>query len=151
MPRRSSIRASDADRDQVADRLHRASIEGRLLAHELDERLGRALRARTYGELDAIVDDLPGETSVAVVRARPTAVTLMRRYPLPVAVLGCVAGAVVAGLFAAAIAVVASGLWLVPVIAFFAWPNRRRHHHGRRVHRHAHDRGAGRPGPGRIF
>ena len=55
----SRLRASDADREAVAERLRNAAAEGRLLAHELEERVARALRARTYGELDAVVVDLP--------------------------------------------------------------------------------------------
>jgi hypothetical protein len=60
MSSQSSLRASDADRDAIADRLHRAAVEGRLEAHELEERLHLALRARTYGELGRLVSDLPG-------------------------------------------------------------------------------------------
>jgi Flp pilus assembly protein TadB len=56
---RGRLRASDAEREAVADRLRNAAAEGRLLAHELEERVARALRARTYGELDAVVADLP--------------------------------------------------------------------------------------------
>lgn len=44
----------------VAERLHHATVEGRLLTEELDERLGVALSARTYGELEPLVADLPG-------------------------------------------------------------------------------------------
>lgn len=43
----------------VADRLRQAAAEGRLLAEELEHRLARALRARTYAELDPLVADLP--------------------------------------------------------------------------------------------
>jgi Flp pilus assembly protein TadB len=60
MSRTASLRASDADRDAVADRLHHAAVEGRLEPEELEERLHRALRARTYGELRRLVADLPG-------------------------------------------------------------------------------------------
>lgn len=60
MARRAVLRASDADREQVAERLRRAATEGRLLPDEFEERLGVALSARTYGELDAVVADLPG-------------------------------------------------------------------------------------------
>ena len=60
MAPRSDMKASDSDRDQVAERLRRATADGRLFAHELEERLAAALRARTYGELDAVVADLPG-------------------------------------------------------------------------------------------
>ena|SRR5947207_8225163 len=59
MARRSALRASDEDRDRVAERLQNATAEGRLLAEELEERLGAVFSARTYGELDAVVSDLP--------------------------------------------------------------------------------------------
>jgi hypothetical protein len=59
MTNRAALRAADADREQVAERLRRAAAEGRLLTDELEERLGAALSAKTYGELDAIVADLP--------------------------------------------------------------------------------------------
>ncbi len=100
--------------------------------------MARALRARTYGELDAVVDDLPG-VPVAVIPARPTALTLVRRYPLAVAVLGAVAGVLVAGLVAAAVAVAASGLWILPIILFFVFRGKdRRGQHSRRHYGHGH-------------
>jgi len=43
------------------ERLQRATIEGRLSAPELEERLEVLYRSRTYGELDALVADLPAE------------------------------------------------------------------------------------------
>lgn len=61
MADRANLRASDADRERVAERLRKATGEGRLLAEELEERLHAALSARTYGELDAVVADLPDE------------------------------------------------------------------------------------------
>jgi hypothetical protein len=64
MTRRAVLRASDADREQVADRLRHAAAEGRLLPDEFEERMGGALSARTYGELDQIVADLPVPTPV---------------------------------------------------------------------------------------
>lgn len=54
-----TLRASDADREHIASRLHHATVEGRLSAEELDERLGALYSARTYGELDPLVADLP--------------------------------------------------------------------------------------------
>ncbi|MBQ1026867.1 DUF1707 domain-containing protein [Micromonospora sp. C95] len=53
------MRAADADRQAVAERLRVALDEGRLDLHEYDERLQRAYGARTYAELDALVSDLP--------------------------------------------------------------------------------------------
>ena len=48
----SHLRASDADRDAVAERLRRAAAEGRLEPEELEERLHTALRARTTVSLN---------------------------------------------------------------------------------------------------
>lgn len=53
------LRASHADRDRVVDLLRMAAGDGRLTSDELDERLERALSARTYGELAALTEDLP--------------------------------------------------------------------------------------------
>ena len=54
-----SLRASDADREQVAERLRHATTEGRLGGDELEERLEALYAARTYGELDALLVDIP--------------------------------------------------------------------------------------------
>ena len=53
------LRASHEDRDRVVDLLRVAAGDGRLTSDELDERLERALSARTYGELAALTEDLP--------------------------------------------------------------------------------------------
>jgi hypothetical protein len=111
MARRSLLKASDADREHVAERLRRATGEGRLVAEELEERLGLALTARTYGELDAVVADLPAERT-------------NRRSATPLWVKGTFAVAVVIAMVAVAalVALIALGLagawvaWLV-----FAW------------------------------
>jgi hypothetical protein len=65
-----SHRASDSDREQVADRLHHAMAEGRLSDDELEQRLGALYAARTYGELDALVADLPVNRALGQPRAR---------------------------------------------------------------------------------
>ena len=52
-------RASHEDRDRVVDQLRVAAGDGRLTSDELDERLERALAARTHGELAALTEDLP--------------------------------------------------------------------------------------------
>jgi hypothetical protein len=56
---RRSLRASHEDRDMIVEQLRVAGGDGRLNAEELDERVGAALTARTYGELAALVSDLP--------------------------------------------------------------------------------------------
>ena len=57
--RPAAMRASDADRDAVVSNLSEHFQAGRLTAAELDERTGRALTARTYGELTELRADLP--------------------------------------------------------------------------------------------
>ncbi|MGW7264769.1 DUF1707 SHOCT-like domain-containing protein [Streptomyces sp. NPDC054842] len=61
------LRASDADRERVAEVLRDALAEGRLDMDEFEERLEAAYRARTYGELAPITRDLPGAEVVAPV------------------------------------------------------------------------------------
>jgi hypothetical protein len=75
---RQDMRASDDDRARTAERLRRATQEGRLPTDEFDERLGQALRARTYAELDAIVADLPVEPGLL---RRPRRSRLTSRRP----------------------------------------------------------------------
>ncbi len=53
------IRASDADRDRLADRLREALAQGRLDQMEYEERIDSVYRAKTVGELAPITDDLP--------------------------------------------------------------------------------------------
>ena len=66
----TSLRASDSDREQVAERLRHATAEGRLSADELDRRLEALYAARTYGELDALLADLPINRSLGQPRVR---------------------------------------------------------------------------------
>lgn len=55
----ADIRASDADRDRVADILRDALAEGRLTTEEHSERLDGVYAAKTVGELEPYVRDLP--------------------------------------------------------------------------------------------
>jgi DUF1707 SHOCT-like domain len=52
-----AVRASDADRDRVADVLRGAAGDGRLTADEFDERLEAALSSRTLDELAVLTAD----------------------------------------------------------------------------------------------
>jgi hypothetical protein len=61
------LRASHADRDQVVELLRVAAGDGRLSSDELDDRLERALTARTYAELAALTADLPATPGAFVV------------------------------------------------------------------------------------
>jgi hypothetical protein len=53
------LRASDADRERVAEVLRDALAEGRLDMEEFEERLEATYKARTYGDLAPITRDLP--------------------------------------------------------------------------------------------
>ncbi len=53
------LRASDEDRDRVADVLRIAFGDGRLSAEEFELRLESAISARTVGELGELTADLP--------------------------------------------------------------------------------------------
>ncbi|MER6152427.1 DUF1707 SHOCT-like domain-containing protein [Streptomyces hirsutus] len=59
-PRAAELRVSDADRDRVADLLREALAEGRLSPEEHAERVEGVLAAKTAGELEVFVRDLPG-------------------------------------------------------------------------------------------
>ncbi|MEV6960174.1 DUF1707 domain-containing protein [Streptomyces sp. NPDC051207] len=65
--RPADLRASDAERDRVADILREALAEGRLTAEEHAERVEGVLSAKTVGELEVFVRDLP------VAHGRPSA------------------------------------------------------------------------------
>ncbi len=56
---RAEFRASDADRDRIADVLREALAEGRLQPEEHAERIDAVYRAKTLGELEPLVRDLP--------------------------------------------------------------------------------------------
>src|SRR5215831_1078641 len=59
VPGGAGLRASHDDRDRVVEVLRVAAGDGRITTEELDERVGAALTARTYGELAALISDLP--------------------------------------------------------------------------------------------
>ncbi len=74
------LRASHEDRDRVVEVLRVAAGDGRLTAEELDQRIELALTARTYGELSALVADLPAAQPGAVPPPRPKDVLRIDRH-----------------------------------------------------------------------
>jgi Domain of unknown function (DUF1707) len=56
-----TMRASDADRDQVAEALREHCAVGRITVDELQERLEAVYASRTFGELSRVTADLPEE------------------------------------------------------------------------------------------
>lgn len=53
------MRVSDSERQAVADRLAEHFSSGRLDQAEFDERIGRAMGAKTRADLNGLFDDLP--------------------------------------------------------------------------------------------
>jgi hypothetical protein len=116
-----SLRASDADREAVAERLRHATVEGRLQPDELEERLHAALRARTYGDLGRLLTDLPAKPMVWERRraqAGPAA-----RAALAVAISVALALAVVVVLLVVAAAMAA--WWILWAVVWFGLRGRR--------------------------
>ena len=66
-----SLRASDADREQLVDVLKNAFTEGRLSQDEYNDRMEQAYTAKTYGELRALVGDLPAQVPPHFTAYRP--------------------------------------------------------------------------------
>ena len=108
------MRVSDAERQAVADRLAEHFSAGRLDQAEFDERVGRAMNAKTRADLNGLFDDLP-ETGAPAAADQP----LLRRHRHPVLLVALIvlvanaAGHVVFPLlwigFLVAIAAIATG------------------------------------------
>jgi hypothetical protein len=127
MTPRASLRASDADRDAVAERLRRAAVEGRLEPDELEQRLHAALRSRTYGQLDRLLVDLPSPA-----RPRPRITRSPLAFAIPLLATLVVLAAVVT-----IVAIAAAG-WMVWVLVWcLVWAGRggcgRRRHSAHRT------------------
>jgi hypothetical protein len=97
------MRAADVDRQAAVDRLKAAHDEGRLDFAEYDDRIARAYRAVTYGDLDDLFTDLPAPVRPAASAlpvhpaARPGAVPAARRgLPTALRVLWTIWASVVA-------------------------------------------------------
>jgi hypothetical protein len=66
----ASLRAGTEDRTRVTEWLQAQYVAGRLTSSELEERIERALAARTMGDLDALTADLPPIASPAAPSSR---------------------------------------------------------------------------------
>jgi hypothetical protein len=140
---REGMRAGDSDRKAVADQLKQALDEGRLDLSEYDERLQQTYGAKTFADLDGLLDDLPGTVPVQHSQVQPAAAP-----PPPSAApaagqpvdnrppwLGGYAGVVVVCTLIWLFTMVASGHWIYPwpvwtliplVLGFFGQRGRRR-------------------------
>jgi VIT1/CCC1 family predicted Fe2+/Mn2+ transporter len=122
MASHSSIRASDADREAVAERLRHAAGEGRLEPNELEERLHAALRARTYGDLRRLLSDLPAKP-LAWERRRAAEVKPAARIALAVAMGVAIVLAVV--IVVLIVAAVMAAWWVLSALVWLGLCGRR--------------------------
>src|SRR5579859_4933524 len=58
-PRDPNLRASDAEREAIGERLRRHHTDGRLDAEEFQQRIDACYSAKTVGELRQLLADLP--------------------------------------------------------------------------------------------
>ena len=87
------LRVSDAERQEVADRLAEHYASGRLDQAEFDDRVGRAMGAKTRADLGGLFADLP-ETGAPVVPEHPRS---RRRGRHPILLLALVIALIVVG------------------------------------------------------
>jgi len=137
----SQMRVSDAERRVIADKLSSHFADGRLDQSEFDERMGKAMSAKTRGDLAGLLADLPPLES-----DRPPAPTRRIRRSRPVLLL--------VG-FAALFVATTSWAWnsfawrngffhphfgflILALVAFMVLRRSRWHRH---VHRMAHEEG----------
>ena len=104
------MRVSDAERQAVADRLAEHFSSGRLDQAEFDERVGKAMSAKTRADLNGLFDDLP-ETG-APAATDPSTGQLRRRRRHPVLL-----GALIVFVAIAAAHVVWPLLWIGSLVA----------------------------------
>jgi hypothetical protein len=134
------LRVSDAERNAVAERLASHYSDGRLDQAEFDERVGRAMSAKTRGDLDGLFDDLP-DSGPASAPGNGEAVPYRRRRgrglgrTILLIVLALVALSIVGHVIAAVtfFAFVVPWFWIaaLAVVVLLATQCSRRRHHDR--------------------
>ncbi len=121
-PADATLRASDEERNAVADKLSRHFAEGRLDQAEFKTRLDTAMSAMTRGDLHGLFYDLPR------LPADPPTPVPRRRRIVPALFLV---------LFVGLVAVAMVPWWpfwhvpwvLIAIVAFFVWRRSGWHHH----------------------
>jgi hypothetical protein len=126
MRRHHSLRASDADRDAVVDRLRDAAGDGRLEPDELEQRVDGALRARTYGDLGALLADLPSDGRMPLYPAARRTGSLGRSAALGAGLLVAATLAVALVAIVVLVALAAAVCWIAVVLLWRACNGSRR-------------------------
>ncbi len=107
------LRAADADREATAERIRQSHSEGRLDTNELQQRLERCYQAKTVGELEELVTDLPPrEEPRPGYSARLFRPWRWRLFPFAPLLFALVVVCAIGG---------HHGLWLFIPLAFLVW------------------------------
>jgi hypothetical protein len=113
---RPDLRVSDAERDAVVTELGEHFQQGRLDQAEFDERMTKALSARTGRDLDGLLADLPQA------REESSAPQPGTRLPGPLILVPLLAAAIVIGGATAGGKVLWPLWWLLPIMVLrFGW------------------------------
>ena len=119
--RRASLRASDADREQVVFALRQHHGDGRLTVTEFTERMNLAYEAKTLGDLDVLTRDLPPLPPPLPEEPRPDPVSVIRwRFYRHLLSYACVNGFMILVWVFASIAV-GRTLFFWPVWTLLGW------------------------------
>jgi hypothetical protein len=108
--------------------LREQSLVGRLDHEELEERIGAAYHAKTAGDLQELIEDLPHRRVAPAPTRRPAPQRRRRQGPHPLAIVGmCLLGLLVlptvaAGGLAVALAVLAAVVITVFALGFVLGP-----------------------------
>jgi Domain of unknown function (DUF1707) len=131
-PHNPGMRVSDAERNAVAEQLSKHYGDGRLTQQEFEERLHKAMNARTQGDFAGLFDDLPdlpdGDSPASVPKPPPV---VRHRSGAPVFRLAFFAALIVLSVVAISHVIANTFfLWLVIAVGAFLWlrDSSRRHH-----------------------
>ncbi|MGN6868949.1 MAG: DUF1707 SHOCT-like domain-containing protein [Solirubrobacteraceae bacterium] len=112
MPGDADLRASDEQRDRTAAEIREHFAAGRLSDEELSDRVHAAYSARTEGDLEALLADLP---KLPATRAQQKAEIAQRRHDLQRRLLQEAGGG--SGAF-----LICTAIWLASGASGFFWP-----------------------------
>jgi Flp pilus assembly protein TadB len=127
----SDLRVSDAERNEVADKLSRHFAEGRLDQAEFKERLDSAMTAKTQRDLTGLFDDLPR------LGTEPVPPPSRRRRLIPFLLIMALV-VVAAGSTLSMVNVLHVPWLLFVIVGLFLWVRVGRHHRYRYSHSHSH-------------